>query len=160
MSNIHFKYAENIIEYNLVYNLLKDVQDIYPDFHFWYFNKVLPSVMLKNDKIILCYCGDDVVGFAITKTNEEEKLRCFRILPKYQKTRFVLKFFDFVLKEFKNRKPLLSVSEDYFHSFSRLFINHYKFNLTKVYKNLYKKNKLEYEFNGENSDLEKTFFPY
>ena len=35
------------------------------------------------------------------------------------------------------------------NDYSRIFVNRYQFNLDKVHKNLYRKNKLEYEFNGK-----------
>ena len=34
------------------------------------------------------------------------------------------------------------------NDYSRIFVNRYGFDLTHVYKNLYLKNNLEYEFNG------------
>ena len=64
------------------------------------------------------------------------------------------------LLHFINKKPLLSVSEDNFHLFSRIFINFFNFELVQVYKGLYSKGKLEYQFNGKKDDLKKTGLPY
>lgn len=61
---------------------------------------------------------------------------------------------DQSLKELNNDKPVVSVAEEMINDFSRIFVNRYDFDMTYVYKNLYRKNKLEYEFNGKN-DLKK-----
>ena len=50
-------------------------------------------------------------------------------------------------------KPLVSVSEDMLHQFSRIFINRYQFDMTYVHKGIYLPNKLEYQFNGIEKSL-------
>ena len=44
------------------------------------------------------------------------------------------------------------------NDYSRIFINRYNFDLTHVYKGLYRKNKLEYEFNGNKTLKFKTAY--
>lgn len=156
---INFKYAENIIDFKIVFDFLNEEND-YPNIHYWFWNKVVPSVLINNDKIILCYSDNNLAGISIIKNYGEEKLRCFKMKEKYKKSIYVMKFFKFTMTHFNNKKPLLSVSENNFHLFSRIFINIFEFELVQVYKGLYSKGKLEYQFNGKKDDLKKTELPY
>lgn len=156
---ITFKSADNIIDFKIVFDFLnKDT--IYPNFHHWFWNKVVPSVLINNDKIIICYSNKKFTGISIIKNYGEEKLRCFKMDNDFKKSIYVIKFLKFTLLHFINKKPLLSVSEDNFHLFSRIFINFFNFELVQVYKGLYSKGKLEYQFNGKKDDLKKTGLPY
>ena len=44
------------------------------------------------------------------------------------------------------------------NDYSRIFVNRYDFDLSHVYKGLYRKGKLEYEFNGGKTLTEKTLY--
>lgn len=158
---MEFKLATSMVQLSQTYNILKQLGDYYPDFHYWFYNKVVPGVNLNKDKVILGYSRNKLVGVSIIKDdNSEKKLRALRIAPEFQKNGYGLYLMDKSLELLKTDKPLLSVSQDMLHDFSRLFIERYEFDLTRVHKNLYKKGKLEYQFNGEKDSLVKSGLPY
>jgi len=142
---------------NIAYKILTEEKSNYPDFHFWFWNKVVPGIWLKQDRIFLYFKNGEIIGCSIIKKGREDKLRAVRISKKYQKRGYGLWVIDHALKMLNNDKPLVSVSEVLMHDFSRMFINRYDFDLVHVHKGLYLRGHLEYQFNGdENSLLVKT----
>lgn len=150
---LEFKTITNIIQAKECLNILKSLNTYYPHFDYWFWNKVVPDSLNQNGEIIIALKKNIIVGVSIIKNNEQEqKLRCLRIKDEYQNKGYGLYLIDESLKRLNNDKPLLTVSEDMFPSYSRIFINKYNFEMTYVHKNLYKKNKLEYEFNNFNKN--------
>lgn len=143
-----FKNANSIIDLKNTYEILTKLENSYPDFYDWYWNKIIPDTLLGKGQVILAYNKNDLVGVSIIKDNEEKKLRALRITDQYQNKGYGLYLIDESLKRLECDKPLCSVSENMINDYSRIFVNRYGFDLTHVYKNLYLKNNLEYEFNG------------
>lgn len=150
---MNYLYASTITELHQAYNILTKLGELYPDFSSWYWNKVVPSVVLGKDKVIMAYNRSALVGISIIKKGRENKLRALRIEPKYQKMGYGLHLIDKSLELLECDKPLVSVSEDMLHQFSRIFINRYQFDMTYVHKGIYLPNKLEYQFNGIEKSL-------
>jgi hypothetical protein len=149
-----FKNIENLPGFYNVYNILKPLSNSYPEFDSWFWDKVVPGVSLGDDKIIVAETKNSLVGVSIIKsTDTEKKLRALRISDEFQKKGYGLYLIDESLKQLNFDKPIISVSEEMINDYSRIFINRYNFNISHVYKGLYRKNKLEYEFNGKNVDL-------
>lgn len=141
------------------YTLLQPISRLYPNFSDWFFDKVIPGVILGKDKVILLEKNNEIAGISIIKKGDENKLRCVRVSEKYQRTGLGLYLIDESLKQLDCAKPVVSVAEEMMHDFSRMFINRYDFDLSHVYNGLYRKGKLEYEFNGnENLDKKSIIF--
>lgn len=154
-----YKYASSITELYYAFKILKSLGDSYPKFDNWFWDKVVPSVLLHNDKVIMAYSRGNLVGISIVKKGIENKLRALRIEPKYQKMGYGLHLIDKSLEELGDDKPLVSVAEDMLHQFSRIFINRYQFDMTYVHKGIYIPDKLEYQFNGIKKSLkEKSIY--
>ena len=151
-----FKNASNILDLKNTYEILTKLEDNYPDFYDWYWNKIIPDIMLGSGQVILAFNNDDLIGVSILKDSVEKKLRALRITEQYQNKGYGLYLIDESLKRLGCDKPLCSVSENMINDYSRIFINRYEFDLTHVYKNLYLKNVLEYEFNGKKELKNKT----
>lgn len=146
---LEFKTISNIIEAKQCLNILKSLNNYYPNFDYWFWNKVVPDSLNKDGEIIIALKQNIIVGVSIIKNNsQEKKLRCLRIKDEYQNKGYGLYLIDESLKRLNEDKPILTVSEDMFPSYARIFINRYNFEMTYVHKNLYQKNKLEYEFNN------------
>lgn len=124
---------------------------IYPDISHWYNNKVIPRVMLGKDIVIVAKSEDgETIGFAIgKKTEKESKLCCLMVLPDFRGKGYALKLINRIIKELDDDYPHCSVSEDLFHTYSKIFINHFKWSLDDVVSDVYQKGKLEYFFNGK-----------
>lgn len=155
---ITFIQPKNILYLKHTFDILKPLSSFYPDFNNWYWDKVVPGVLLGEDKLIVMKKNEQVAGVSILKDREEKKLRCLRISPEFQQKGMGLYLIDESLKVLDSDKPLCSVSEEMMHDFSRIFINRYEFDLTHVYNNLYRKGKLEYEFNGTKFLKEKSVY--
>ena len=146
---VSFNVAQNMFEFIKIYNNIKNIGQYYPNFYSWYFNKVIPSALLHEDKLIYKLKDNEFVGSIMIKNTEnEKKIRCLRIQEKFQSKGYALHLMDLALKELNCDKPNLSVPEELFHDYSRIFVNRYNFDLNFVHKGLYRKNKLEYEYNG------------
>jgi N-acetylglutamate synthase-like GNAT family acetyltransferase len=92
--------------------------------------------------------GAKMVGLALGKASPlETKLRCVRVLPDYQNKGVGLHLIERMLKELDSEKPHCTVAEEIIHQYSRAFINHFDFDLTRVEKGRYRPGKLEYVFN-------------
>ena len=149
-----FKNAKSLIELKVAFASIEKLGESYPNFYDWYWNKVTPGVICGNDQIIMAYKKDELVGISIIKDSGEKKLRALRIKEKFQSKGFGLYLIDESLKRLNIDKPLCSVSEKMINDYSRIFINRYKFDISHVYKGLYKKGELEYEFNGRNIEAD------
>lgn len=152
-----FRSPNSIPDLYNVFDILKPISNLYPDFHNWYWDKVVPGIILNDDKIIIAENKFEIIGVSIIKkADNEKKLRALRINDKYQKSGAGLYLMDQSLKELGVDKPLVSVAEEMINEYSRMFINRYDFRMTHVYNGLYRKNNLEYEFNGTKDLKTKT----
>lgn len=130
---------------------ISSLSHIYPDISHWYSNKVIPRVMLGEDIVIVAKSEkNEIIGFAIgKKTETESKLCCLMILPDFRGKGHAVKLINRIIEELNDDYPHCSVSEDLFHTYSKIFINHFKWSLDDVVTGVYKKGKLEYFFNGK-----------
>lgn len=151
-----FKNASNILDLKNTYEILTKLENSYPDFYDWYWNKIIPDIILGKGQVILAFNNADLVGVSIIKDGDEKKLRALRITEQYQNKGYGLYLIDESLRRLDCDKPLCSVSENMINDYSRIFVNRYGFDLTHVYKSLYLKNVLEYEFNGKKELKNKT----
>lgn len=154
---MNFRYAETMIDFYYAYETIKGIGTNYPDFHYWFWNKVVTGVSLGEDKIIMGYHKNDLVGVSIIKdTPTEKKLRAVRIQDTFQQKGYGLHLIDRSLKDLNDDKPICSVAETMINDFSRIFVNRYDFDLVRVHKGLYLPRTLEYQFNGTKESLTKT----
>ncbi|MEQ5215986.1 GNAT family N-acetyltransferase [Proteus terrae] len=146
--SIVIKETTSFIEAFNVLPFINSLDVYYPDINHWYINKVVPGLSLGGDKLIIAYDNDKVAGIALGKASDEFKLRCIRVHPEYQGAGLDVRLIDKMLDELGVMNPLVTVSEELIHHYSRIFVNRYKFELAHVHKGLYRVGKLEYSFNG------------
>lgn len=142
---------------------LHNLRDCYPNFDDWMKEKVMPGLLLGERSILVEYRNDQLAGFAIVKDDGfEKKLCCLRVLDEFQNSRGMgVRLFERAFDELGTDKPLLSVSEERFADFARLF-KHFGFQMAKAYEGIYRPGKIEYAFNGllRNSfEEESIYFP-
>ena len=146
--SIEYVYGNTLVDTLLAKNLLNGLEQLYPEFEYWYTNKAMPDIILGNTKLILAKDCGRVIGVGIGKKDEEEtKLRCIRVAPEYQKKGVGIRLIERSLILLDCDKPVCTVAEEMFHDFSRPFINEFDFDVTRVEKGMYRKGKLEYVFN-------------
>lgn len=131
--------------------VIQTISHAYPDVEHWYINKAIPRVLLGKDSVFVVKNeSGEIAGFAISKkTEKESKLCCIKIMPEYQGKGHAIALIKAVQQELGNDYLHCSVSEDLFHAYSRLFINHFGWSVDDVQKDVYKKGKQEYFFNGK-----------
>jgi len=153
-----YRNPSSITDLYQAFNILLHISELYPGFNEWYWDKVVPGIINGQDKMIIAENRGELVGISIIKKGEEDKLRALRITEKYQKKGYGLYLIDQSLKELDNPRPVVSVAEEMINQYSRIFINRYGFDISHVYNSLYRKGKLEYEFNGVASLKEKSVY--
>lgn len=140
--------SKTIIQQKYVYeNFLKDLSGSYPSFRDWYWNKLIPKAHRGEAIITMYFKKNEMVGVGIVDL-KQHKLSTVRVSKLHANKGIGIHIIEDSLKLLSIDKPVCSVNESLFHSYSRIFINYFDFNITNVYKNLYLKGKLEYEFNG------------
>lgn len=145
---IEYKQTKSFVEAFTTLPLLESLDSLYPDFQYWFVNKMIPGLITGNDIMLLAKNNNQTIGVALGKLDDMEiKLRCVRVLPEYQNRGTGLHLVDRMLTLLDCDKPHCTVAEEMFHSYSRAFINHFGFNLDEVNKGMYRPGKLEYIFN-------------
>jgi len=152
---MYFKHINNIPELYQVYDEFKHLDNYYPEFQNWYYNKLIPSVINGKGTALVLMDRNQMVGMSLFKPG---KLQASRIFPKYQNKGQGIRLLDRTFKEMNNDKPFVTISEEMFHQYSRIFINRYNFSIPKVEKGIYRPGKLEYLFNDIQNLKSKT--PY
>jgi len=143
-----FEKIRDLPRLSYLYFLIKDLDNYYPNFDKWYFNKFIPSVLTGNDAAIVMQKNNEIIGISlIKKSKEENKLRALRILKRYQKKGYGLYLLDKSLKELDDPLPHCTVAEELINDYARIFIDRYNFKLDYVDRNTYRKGKNEYLFN-------------
>lgn len=146
---IHYQTSRNLVDAWMTLEMLRSLNALYPDFEFWYVNKAMPGILLGRDVLIVAMEKNRIVGVALGKRSEDEvKLRCVRVLPEYQKRGVGIHLIEHMLRALDCDRPICTVAEEMVHEYSRVFINLFKFNLTEILKGYYRRNVLEYVFNG------------
>lgn len=128
---------------------IKSLNQYYPDIEYWYVNKVVPGLIVGNDKLLVAHDNGIIAGIALGKMGEDEsKLRCVRVHPDHQNGGLGIRLIDGMLDLIGERQPGVTVSEEMLHLYSRAFVKRYNFELSDVTKGRYRRGKLEYGFNG------------
>ena len=68
-----FKNAENIFELKNAFEIISNLDNSYPNFYDWYWNKVVPGIWTGNDEVVLAYKKDEIIGVSILKNSGEKK---------------------------------------------------------------------------------------
>lgn len=147
---MNYRQSKSFIEAFNILPMLKSLDDLYPDFQYWYVNKCMPGIVKGNDILLIAENKSGIQGVALGKKNDHEtKLRCVRVIPESQNTGVGIGLVENMLESLGNEKPHCTVAEEMFHLYSRAFVNRFNFRLDKVEKGLYRRGKLEYIFNDE-----------
>lgn len=142
-SDISFTGAFSVLPF------IKSLDQFYPEIEHWYINKVIPGIMLGDDKLVIARKNNQIAGISLGKVDgSETKLRCIRVHPDFQQSGLGIKLIDKMLDLIEDDKPGVTVSEEMFHLYSRMFMKRYGFKLSDVTKGQYRPRKLEYLYNN------------
>lgn len=148
--NYQFRTSNKLVDISQALTFLNGLDSYYPDFHFWFVNKYMPSILVGNSSLILAESRSGLVGLALLKNEKyEKKIRCVRVSPGLQGRGLAVHLMDKALTVLDCDKPSLSVPEELLHDWSRILVNRFDFDVCQVSKGTYRKNKLEYWFNSK-----------
>ena len=136
---------------NEIYKKISNAKVYYPNFDIWYYDNVIPSVFSGDKELIFEMRYERIVGVAIIK-HSEKKLCHLSIFDEYRDRGYGLTLFEKVFDKLDTRKPYLSVSEEKYIEFNKIF-NYYGFQLSDKQVGVYRKDKVEYYFNEEPSEI-------
>lgn len=146
---LEFEEYKQLIQTIKLYPLLSELEQLYPDFRNWFFNKVIPSVVSNHSTIIVLKKNNIIVGLTILKTtHNEKKIRTLYILKDFQgQYGLFIKLFEKSMEVLNTFNPSYSVPEELIDIYTKI-AKKYNHNLTQVIENKYRNGKKEYFFNG------------
>ena len=127
---------------------IASLDQYYPDISNWYHYRIVNELNDSNCILLHAYQNEKLVGVSIAKKGIDPKLRCVRISKELESSGLGIKLINRTLDEMETDKPMVTVSEELFHQYSRAFHHYYDFKIEQVLKGLYRENKLEYIYNG------------
>jgi hypothetical protein len=130
-----------------VWQHLSHLEDRYPNFRSWYYDKVIPGAFEGKRCLLACLAGENLLGIAIAKRGEEEKLCTLWVC---QEARAVgvaniiaQRAFDWI----GTSRPLFTVPEEQI-PFFRGLLRRWNFDQTQKIAGYYRQGKVEHIFNG------------
>ena len=104
--------------------------------------------LVRKEKQILMIQDEKYIKVVsiIKNTQEEKKICTLRVMEKYQNRGIGLRLFEKSFETLQTRFPLLSVSEEKYPDFKKIF-DYYGFKLTSIKENYYRIGKKEFFFN-------------
>lgn len=139
-------------EFNtLIINIYKSLElliDEYPDFKFWYFDKVTSETKFGNRTIIVKQQNLEIAAIAILKNDSsEKKISTFRVIEKYQNLGIGTILMEESMHILKTIHPKITVSELRIEQFNKI-LRKFDFRLDSLNQDYYKQGVAEFSFNG------------
>lgn len=133
---------------NQVFLFLHNLEVEYRGFSTWYWNKVVPSVLLRSKEIIIAeFCGK-IIGVAIIKNDKTEKKICtLRVKKEFMGQGIGRRLMECAFYELDTNMPFITVSSLRIVQFKKIF-KYYGFKPSGLYANYYNSGKTEICFNG------------
>ena len=143
-----YRSVSTLVDFHRVYEHLLSLENYYPDFGTWYWSRAVPDVLHGPGRAILAEERGTVVGVALGRSGTDAKLRCIRVAPEAERRGLACHLIDRLLVLINADRPEFTVPEELIHSYARIVVNRYGFDLCYVERGLYRPGKLEYQFNG------------
>ena len=140
--------VQKIDEIKIVYQELMNLQNEYPNFKKWFFEKVVPGVFSGERIIVTASDGDILLGIMVLKNSSEKKICTLRVLPEFQRQGIGHLLLDYAISILGTSNPIITVSDDHIHEFSSILLRDYNFSLIELQVGYYRDNHAEYVFNG------------
>ena len=133
-----------------IYILTEHLNDTYPGYKEWFFEKQVNGCYTPNRNIIFVRTNtDEIVGFSCLKKDEEEKKICtLYVDSKYRNHGVGSLLFEESMKYLETTKPLATFTEDKLPIFEAI-IKKYDWCLTEIVDGIYNKGVKELCYNGK-----------
>ena len=131
--------------FNKIYKELFELENEYPYFKKWLFNKVKKEFILGKREIFIRFDKENIVGIAILK-KEEKKVCTLRVSKNYQKKGIGTSLLEDSISFLETNKPIISVNSLREKEFENIF-KKFNFKKTTTLNNLYKNGEKEIFYN-------------
>ena len=141
---------------NQIYTLTEHLNNTYPGYKEWFFEKQVKGCYTPSRSIIFIRTNtDEIVGFSCLKKDEEEKKICtLYVDSKYRNHGIGTLLFEESMKYLETTKPLATFSEDKLPIFEKI-IEKYGWCLTEIVDDIYNKGVRELCYNGKLTKIHK-----
>ncbi len=140
--------------YKGIAKLTKSINDTYPGYNDWLFNKFIPGLKNGSRKMVVAYNDlQNPMGVALLKdTEEEKKICCLFVREDCRRNGIANNLMKKTCVVLKTDKPLITVTDSNLSQLQRLLDkNNFTFSYKK--KGAYKKNDTENYFNNEATEV-------
>jgi hypothetical protein len=127
---------------------IANLDNYYPDINNWYHYQIVGQLDQPSNILLQAYSDETLIGICIGKKSNENKLRCVRVSNDFKNTGLGVRLINTMLEELEDTKPLITVSEELLHEYSRVFHHYYNFRIEEIRRGVYRRNKLEYVYNN------------
>lgn len=133
-----------------IYKVTEHLNDTYPWYKEWFFEKQVKGCYTPNRNIIFIRTNtNEIVGFSCLKKDEEEKKICTLYVDlKYRNYGIGNLLFEESMKYLETTKPLATFTEDKLPIFEKI-IEKYDWKLTEIVDGIYNKGVKELCYNGK-----------
>lgn len=134
---------------NEIYLLTEHLNETYPGYKEWFYNKQLKGCLISNRNIIFVRNNErKIIGISsLKKTEEEQKICTLFILESYRNKEIKRLLLKESFLYLETEKPLITISEENLNIFQKT-IEEYCWELTEIVEGIYKKGSREFCFNG------------
>ena len=145
MNNIVFNTSivQDIRHLEQLFYTVEALEKEYPQFDRWYFERVIPDVLLGVRVVYTVDIFGDHAGILILKNSDEKKICTLRVQTPYQG----MGIGNYLIHELKTVHPLITVSNIHMDEFAKLF-RKYGFKMTEFHFGKYREENVELVFNG------------
>lgn len=143
----HAAARRNLLE-TKVFPSLSHVEEIYPGFRHWYFNKAI-AASVNERAIFIATQSNQIFGVAIAKRSDTEKKLCtIWVKGEVRRSRVAFELGSRAFDWLGTDKPLFTVPEELIADFRGL-LRRWDFNRFRIVSDYYRPGKKEYVFNGQ-----------
>lgn len=133
---------------NQVFYFLRNLEVEYRGFSAWYWNKVVPSVLVGDKEMIVAKFNREITGVIIIKNEANEKKICtLRVKKEFRNHGIGRRLMEMAFMELNTQEPFITVSSMRIMQFKNIF-KYYGFKPSAIYNNYYNSGRIEICFNG------------
>ena len=147
---------EHIQLYGQILDLIRPINDIYPEYTAWFKEKFIPGLKKKERMYIIAQDENNALAgcVLIKKTAEEKKICTFFVCPNYRHNGLGKKLMQQALSEL-GEHPLITVSGRNLPQMAHL-LKECGFHLSATKRGAYNPTDTEYYFNDKKADAVKN----
>lgn len=130
-----------------IYNEISALEQEYPSFRYWFFDKVIPDCLNGTRQIIEARVSGRIAGVLIIKDSAEKKICTLRVCPEFRRMGIGRQLMECAITLLNTTVPTITVSDEHLEEFRSLF-DSFGFRISEAHCDYYRAGHTEYVFNG------------